>query len=628
MSMQDSLRTWNVPLEVRMQARFAENTRRLLSKRARAEAQIARVSLDRGAEPIDAYMPDSAIRALAEKRAELMAERIGAIDWQATPPQLLAWLNGQVQPLGGRPLVLPKDAGPDALRGLLRRAQCRLWWRRCLRRAVVQMREETATSAGEVCARMRQIYVTDDTARRRVESEARNRKMLEQTELESADGEVINLAAAVDASVSNKAIRRGELMTRIRGCEELAEAAGMVGIFTTNTAPSRFHHVLKAGGRNPRADGTDGPMQPNAPRDAQRWLCSTWAKARSALHRAGVAVFGFRVAEPHHDGCPHWHMLLWCPPAQLNTLRDTMRRYWLADHGDEPGAQEHRFKAVQMEKGGATGYCAKYVAKNIDDAGAVGREGHLDEYGGERIELGATPAQAELWQHKAKRVEAWASAHGIRQFQAVGQPPVTVWRELRRIAPEGVAGATDAIQAAHAAAHRVAGRLACWRAYMQAQGGAAIGRHYRIRIAERVTEVQGRYETAEVSRPIGVYDARRPEEWCLSDRRTWKPKGTWSAADRTDQERAVLTQRPQAVASPWTRFNNCSRAGGPQRLLAQIKAREPGAASGELDHEHHQHQHHHPPDPGSHPDRHHGIARRSPQELRACFAEERGRAAS
>lgn len=592
---------WTTP-EQRWAKRLEERRRLRWSQRDEAEHEMRAVALHRGAAPIDPYMPDAAIRVLAERRAALMTERIDAVAVPMTPEAMREWLHRLVLPMDGRELpAFAADGRPlaDQLAGMLKRVQCDLWWRRCLRRAVVRLRELQGVQCGEIRAH-RQVYVTDDTARRRVESEARNRAMLENTEIEAADGELLTLWKAVESSVSNRGIRRAELMTRIRGCEEVAEAAGMVGLFTTNTAPSRFHHQLMTGGRNPKADGTYGPMQPNGPSDAQRWLRETWARCRAALHRQKIGVFGFRVAEPHHDGCPHWHMLLWCAPAQLEALRDTMRRFWLREAPHEPGAQQHRFKAKELERGGAAGYVAKYIAKNIDDHGSIGTEGHRDEHDGHDVDLGAG-AQGELWKSKAKRVEAWAGAWGIRQFQAIGQPPVTVWRELRRV--KVAEGATERLQQAHTAVHRVGGRMACWRAYVQAQGGVMRGRDYVLRIAERVTEAKGRYETTEQARPIGVYDVARPDEHLLSDRREWRPRGQWTAAARTgaDGERAALRsvddalhawewrlskgsrvggfeQRPvkppsadggraSQTAHPWTRFHNCSRRGGAGALM-------------------------------------------------------------
>lgn len=523
-----------------------------------AVSEIAAVWADKAGGKLHAYMRDRDLCQLAERRAELLQREVFDLAAPMSVLQSVDWLNGRIEALQGRPFTWAGKAdgvapSPDRLGGMFARAQCPLWWRRQLRRAVVRMREGEGIARNEVCKRRRQPYCTNDTFERRLAGEARNAAILEATVLENEDGEEYTLAALVEKSPAAKHIRRGELMTRIRGCEEWADAAGLVGVFTTNTAPSRFHSTTYSGDANPKHDGTFGPVQPNSPRDAQQWLCRTWGKARNKLQRLGVRFFGFRVAEPHHDGCPHWHMLLWTDPQHADALRTTLRSVWLADHGDEAGADMHRFKAVNMLRGQAAGYVAKYIAKNIDDAGSVGAEGHIDD------------EQGELFGATAKRVEAWAAAWGIRQFQAFGQPPVTVWRELRRVDAQAVEGASDTIKAAHAAVHRDGERRADWRAYMAAQGGPCIGRHYRVRMAEREELHEGRYETAEAWRPVGVLDAMRPDEWVLSQRRQWRAKGTWGEGVRQparDAAKALQVAvygeaREAAPVFPRTRFTNC-----------------------------------------------------------------------
>lgn len=125
-----------------------------------------------------------------------------------------------------------------------------------------------------------------------------------------------------------------------------------------------------------------------------------------------------RVVEPHHDAPPHWHLLLFVKPNQQAQLTKTLREYALAEDGNEPGAQQYRLKVEHIDpnKGSAAGYIAKYIAKNID-----GEHVGEDSYGKNAIE-------------SATRIRAWASTWCIRQFQAIGGPSATVWREARRFA--------------------------------------------------------------------------------------------------------------------------------------------------------------------------------------------------
>lgn len=113
-----------------------------------------------------------------------------------------------------------------------------------------------------------------------------------------------------------------------------------------------------------------------SPKDGQRYLVRIWSKMRTAFKDNGLSVYGMRVVEPHHDGTPHWHMMLFCERKQRQQIIDIMRRYALKEDGDERGAAKNRFEAKHMNKGGAAGYIAKYIAKNIDGYALDGQIDH------------------------------------------------------------------------------------------------------------------------------------------------------------------------------------------------------------------------------------------------------------
>lgn len=200
-------------------------------------------------------------------------------------------------------------------------------------------------------------------------------------------------------------------MVRIRGFEDYAKEMGYSALFLTMTTLSKYHRCFaRTGDENPNWNGT-------TPLDAQEYLNRTFARIRTALAREQVTPFGFRVAEPHHDGTPHWHLLLFIPTEQQQTLVDTFIHYCLEEDGDEQGAKERCFKVeyIDQAKGSATGYIMKYIYKNIDGEGI-----EYDSYGKDASS-------------SAIRIKVWASCRGIRQFQQIGGVGVTPWRELRRL---------------------------------------------------------------------------------------------------------------------------------------------------------------------------------------------------
>lgn len=442
--------------------------------------------------------------------------------------------------------------------GAIARGESAVWWRRTLRRKVARVVEHGAIVLG-VVNRHGGAYASDGAVSRRAAQLSRNAAMLGRALMRNEAGQVYTLADLAALSPANPDIRRGELMTRIRGCEEYADAAGHPGVFLTLTTPSRFHAVLSGGkGRNAKPR-TNPKYQGATPRDAQTWLRTMWARVRSAWARKGIKAYGFRVAEPHHDATPHWHSMLWFESgAAMSAAVDLLAHHWLSDDGDEPGALKNRINVKPLAAGRAAGYVAKYVAKNV--GGSVNVDGHTDGDAGP-VETGNVQGVA--------RVDAWAATWGIRQFQAIGQPSVTVWRELRRVTSDQaqaarIGGDAEAWQA-WGAVRREGSLMADWCRYMGAMGGACRKRHeYRIVPACRINEaVNGYGETVTQKKVVGV-QVRRSGRWLVSRRIAW---------GRVAAEVAESATQRASMARTWSGFNNCTArlTGELRRALLSIK---------------------------------------------------------
>lgn len=392
--------------------------------------------------------------------------------------------------------------------GVLARLRCERWWRRMLRSLHARAVETTARAIGLVHKRAG-CYVSDESMKRRQGQRLRNERALESVVAVNEHGQDYTLAELAAKGPANRAIRRMELMTRIAGFELIAKECSHAAYFVTVSCPSRMH-AWKTKGKwdtqeNKKHDGTTVEA-------AQAYLCTQWRRFSAAAQRRGLDLYGFRIAEPNHDGTPHWHMLLFFPPETTmgriayRVMVRLLRRYflWNAD-GREKGAREHRVKVERIDwnRGSAAGYIAKYVAKNID-----GYRVEKDLYGNDTLT-------------SSQRVDAWASTHHIRQFQQIGGAPVGVWRELRRLNPEqgGAAAVVGlALDAANVTANAdtdhdethdlEAGRVTAahgWATYLHLQGGHRVPRRaLRLGLLREQSGELGRYGELVPPKPVGV----------------------------------------------------------------------------------------------------------------------------
>mgnify|MGYP000028177974 CR=1 FL=1 len=453
------------------------------------------------------------------------------------------------------------------------RLKCVKFWRRVLRGVFAKTVEACSIGLGLV-NKDRDCYVSNQSVSRHTQQIISAEKVLEQTYLENEFGQQINIKALAAKGAANKDIRLAELMTRISGMDMIAQDMGHQGIFITVTCPSRMHKWTQtatgAVRPNPKYDGT-------TPRDAQTYLCKQWNKLGAALGRAGVERYGFRVVEPHHDGCPHWHLLLFYKPitakgkAARAVMRDAFKRYFLDnDSATERGAAERRitYKPIDRTKGSAAGYIAKYISKNT-----TGFQLEFDLYGNPIVST-------------VQRVAAWASTWRVRQFQQIGGAPVGVWRELRRINPEAVEGVPlpDELREAMNGVNigQQGGKLAVgYQTYTMAQGGPCVARKaLRIRLLKQESGEVGSYGEVKAADVIGVQAAgrnlykpqhmvdmlgklaptvARPAFAALeTERCQWRH--VTKAQVKPEAERSIKgIQANGEAVRPWTRVNNSTR---------------------------------------------------------------------
>ncbi|RUQ19056.1 replication endonuclease [Aeromonas dhakensis] len=519
-------------------------------------------------EPLDSLRTKESRERLAVNYAERVtrlfnaitdfgAEQVPAIRlWKACRQPLTAW--GMLPRLPRFRTAASRD---DFIAHHLIRWLDPKWWTRRMRKIWDQYNEHCAILLGKVRKGV-SAYVSSQGLQAFIERQRMAAAWLKDMEAYNAqDDIIISLEDAVKASIANPENRRHELIVRARGFSDVADEMGYVGLFFTWTAPSRFHpwktvRASLAGGpdsteENPKHDGS-------SPRDSQHYISELWKRCRAALDRNlakrgeflvadPIDYFGFRVVEPHHDGTPHWHLLIWVKPEHQHRLIGILQRYALShDKGDlerkrHPDSKKPysditpRFdwKVMDKEKGGAVGYIVKYIAKNIDGY-RVGDEGDLE------AETAATEG--------ARRVRAWASLWGLRQFQPLKGPPVGIWRELRRL-PGRLQEAKGIVVAPLASpimeeCRRYADAVD-WKNFTQAMGGPCCRRDerplsiHRTAFAEPNQYGEPQTKLVGVRAADGLIQQTRVGEWVLrkcGSQSTAEAQGSgfWSVGERSE----------------------------------------------------------------------------------------------
>ncbi|ABG73165.1 nicking at origin of replication [Aeromonas phage phiO18P] len=472
--------------------------------------------------------------------------------------------------IGKMPKFKTKEARDNWILSVMVRLLSAKWWEKRINRCWDRLQEHIAILLGKVRKGV-SAYVSNATMKVVRERKRAMMRWLAESEVMNEQHDlVVSMKDCWEASNANPVNRRAEMMTRMRGFEDYAEEQGHVGVFFTWTAPSRFH-AWKTG-RNGKTIEND-KYQGATPRDTCAYLGQLWSRARSYLKRWGMPIYGFRVCEPHHDGTPHWHMLLFMRKCDRNGVISTLQRYALTDDRQElernnlgipftDFTPRFDWKEIDPSKGDATGYIAAYIAKNIDGEHVDG-----DDEAGTKADQGA--------QHAC----AWASWWGIRTFQQIGGAPVGVWRELRRISNakkngDLVGPPKPVLQDPRFEAARYAADNAIFRCYLEAMGGALATRaEHPIKLAHLIEEQANSYGE-DIKRLMGLHTAHLGIKTRLQG---WEvvPAGTFEATKAAGGSVGGVGVKSGGSRAPWSSDNNCTQP-DPEAFADQLMAEQWG----------------------------------------------------
>ncbi|GAA0498937.1 replication endonuclease [Tatumella terrea] len=429
---------------------------------------------------------------------------------------------------------VPYELIPPSLARLL----CADWWYRRLWQMRCEWREEQMRAVCLV-SKKASPYASYEAVIYKREQRRKSLEFFRSHELINEDGDTLDMEDVVNASNSNPAHRRNEMMACVKGLELIAEMRGDCAVFYTMTCPSRFHATLKNGRPNPK-------WSTATVRKSSDYLVDTFAAFRKAMHKAGLRWYGVRVAEPHHDATVHWHLLCFMRKKERRSITALLRKFAIRDDREELGANTGpRFKSelINPRKGTPTSYIAKYISKNIDGRG-LAKE--ISKETGRSL------------RDSIENVSAWASLHRVQQFRFFGIPGRQAYRELRLLAGQAkrVMGkckaGTPVLNNPRLDAVLAAADAGCFATYIMKQGGVLVPRkQHLVRTAYELNDEESAYG----DHGIRIYGIWSP----IAEGRICTHAIKWKKVRKAvDVEEAVADQ---GACAPWTRGNNCPPVG-------------------------------------------------------------------
>ncbi len=268
---------------------------------------------------------------------------------------------------------------------------------------------------GKVGGNSGKAYVGETTLKIRQQRLAHNQSLLDNMGIITSNGFVA--LSELSTSAHSKFC---ELYLMCLGMEHMASDKGFRAVFITATAPPYLHPNPTKGKK--KWNGKNAKV-------AHEYIKKRWGAFKRDLSRPQYNIkfsegdaFGFRVVEPHKDGTPHWHLLMYASLENIEGVITELANKHFGFNQSKNAVKIELIKTKEEDDNAAapTTYMTKYLMKNVDY-----REG-VDgvQSNGEKIE--DTEA--------LEKIDAWKSALGVRTYQTFGiLSAKTKWRTLRKL---------------------------------------------------------------------------------------------------------------------------------------------------------------------------------------------------
>ncbi|QFR49863.1 replication endonuclease [Sulfurimonas lithotrophica] len=174
----------------------------------------------------------------------------------------------------------------------------------------------------------------------------------------NSTGQAIPLQDCIISSNHNTSRYYAEIQNRIDTLQREAEQGNLTPVFLTITLPSEFHKMkqdkkTKQLIKNPKYNNIE-------PKEAVKVITKMWAKLRhdrSLKELSKNERMYYRVNEPHKDGTPHAHFLLFIPKDKIERVEKSFNRLY--------NPKTNKFvKDIENAKS----YIMKYINKTLPKA--------------------------------------------------------------------------------------------------------------------------------------------------------------------------------------------------------------------------------------------------------------------